>query len=216
MMGKDCERIVVGINNVKDIINSQIISLSSSIATQRMTMEYKGGDIHGSAEDVSFDKLYDVQEIEDTMTSSSYLSAIESAMGSINTDVSKMKKLERSMYTSSNQFNNSYGSPWKELKMLENSIKEIRNYCSNNPVLKFLGQKVGLVTLMNAALSYAVDSKWAMIYYHDYIQRGYDHVYNGDRASIEFRKAREKTTIGNINQDYSENVNIHKKSIAPF
>ena len=58
------------------------------------------------------------------------------------------------------------------------------------------------------------DAKWAMLTYHDYIQRGFDAKFNDKRPSIAFKQANKKDeSIGNIRQDFEENVNIPKKHI---
>ena len=215
MMGKDCERILSNINMLKDTLSTQISLLTNTI-TGQMKIEYKGGNIHGSAEDVSFDQIYDVQEVENKTQTSSFIYPILKIYDKLKPDIDKMKALEDDMYTPSNTFNNSYGSPWKELKMMNESLIKIREFGVTNSEIGFNGQKMVLITLMNTAAAYVVDTKWAMTYYHDYIQRGYDYKYNAMKPSVTFKKGVSSRSIGNVNQSYTENVNIPNASIAPF
>lgn len=195
-MGKDCERILSSINKIKDIISSSITNISNA-ANYRINSEGEHNE----------------QEREHEVDTS-FISSIESEFDSFSIDMEKMKSLESNMYTNSTNFNNSYGSPWKELHVLENSIKTIINFDTSGT--KFIGGKITLLGIMNIALSAAVDAKWALTIYHDYIQRGFDAKYNSKTPSVVFKKANKEDSIGNVNQNFTENVNIPAKSIDPY
>ena len=57
---------------------------------------------------------------------------------------------------------------------------------------------------------------WAMIIYHDYIQRGFDDSFNGKKPSVTFKFGLDKESNGNLAQKYNENVNIPTKPLEPF
>ena len=207
MMGKDIERILIGINSVKDASNSSINRLSNDIAYRLISEETHGG--------VSVAPC-SPREVAVPLDASSYVIPIRSAMNSISSDLIKMNSLSRILYTSTGSFNTGYGSPWTELNKLDNVISDAESFVNSHPTIDWVGDKAGLLSLLNKILSMSIDSKWAITYYHDYIQRGYDHVYNGDNPSITFKSSISNNSIGNVDQEYSENVNIKKPSIDPF
>lgn len=195
-MGKDCERILISINKIKDLLNSSIANISNA-ANYRINSEGEHNE----------------QEREHTIDTS-YISSIKSEFDSFSIDIDKMKSLESNMYTNSTTFNNSYGSPWKELHVLEDSIERLIDFDTNST--KFIGGKITLLGIMNIALSAAIDAKWAITIYHDYIQRGYDAKFNSKTPSVVFKKANKEDSIGNVSQNFTENVNIPKKTIDPY
>lgn len=198
MMGNDVERILSNINNIKDVTENCIKSLSNATAYRLEVYP----DSH--------------LEKEKPSSASSYVDPINSALSSFNEDIDKMNNLSSTMYIDVKQFNNGYGSPWEEITKLKDSIKSAVDYGSSHSNLDWLGEKTGLLSMLNIILGYTIDAKWAIIYYHDYIQRGYDNVYNNNIPSIKFPDSLDKDTIGNIDQKYDENVNIPPKSIDPF
>lgn len=203
MMGKDCERMLSEINGIKDALISAIKGVSSSINYRIKT---KGSHGEHGIELIGYE--------EPNGSVAQYVSSVKSAYSSFSSDNSKMKSLESNMYTSSNSLNNSYGSPWKELHVLEESINNISSFNSGSG--QYIGGKIELLGLLNIALSCAIDAKWALITYHDYIQRGFDTKFNDNEPSITFKKANKKDSIGNINQDFKENVNVKQPSIDPY
>lgn len=207
MMGKDVERILAGINAVKDATISSIISLSNTTAYQITSSAEHAGMAYGHCTP---------EEEKVPSSASSFVSPIRSAMNSISGDQSNMNALANGLYTSTNSFNNGYGSPWTELNKLESCIKSAETFASAHSSLNWLGEKSGLLGLINMILSVSVDAKWAIITYHDYIQRGYDCVYNGKKPSITIASGIDEVSMGNVSQKYNENVNIQEKTIDPF
>ena len=203
MMGKDVERILSGINDVKDATISSIKSLSSVISYQIISDATHGGISTGKCEPT---------EKPVSISASSFTSPIRGAMGGISSDCGKMNSLSSGLYTSTTSFNNSYGSPWTELNKLEEAISMAESYGS----IDFVGQKSGLLGLLNMVLSVSIDAKWALTTYHDYIQRGYDNKYNDNTPSITTKTGIDKESDGNSAQEFEENVHIKKPSIDPF
>lgn len=198
MMGKDVERILSGINSVKDITTSCIILLSDSMAYQ-MSINTDTSDEH-----------------EVPIDSNEFIEPIKEVLEVISGDLSSMESLSNGLYTSITEFNNGYGSPWTEISKLKSSIETAEKFGSSHPILKWVSDKSALLGLLNVILASSIDSKWALITYHDYIQRGYDNKFNGNEPSIKFTSGIGKETIGNINHEYHENVNIKVPSIDPF
>ena len=207
MMGKDVERILSGINAVKDMAMSRV-SVLAGVSSYRLESEAThGGTSTGKCTP---------KEKERLATASTYIDPIRRAMESIADDCSKMNTLGENLYTSANTFNNGYGSPWTELNKLNEAISNAEKYASGHSDLQWSNEKSAFLSLLSVIVSAAVDAKWALTIYHDYIQRGYDNKFNDNIPSIKFTSGIEKESIGNIKQDFKENVNIKKKSIDPF
>lgn len=203
MMGKDCERILASIISIKNVITDAIKGISDN-ANYKITV--KGSH---SKDDTSI-TLTEEPHISSNI--SSYIGNIKSVYSSFSGDMDKMNSLASSMYTSVETFNNSYGSPWRELKDLEESINNVISFGDSSS----LGSNIAILGLLNIALVCTVDAKWALLTYNDYIQRGFDTKFNSNAPSITFKKANKKRTIGNINQSFAENVNIPEESIDPY
>lgn len=194
MMGKDIERMLSGICNIIDVLESCILEVSASASYQIETTGTHGEEETTNTLDIGF------------------LESIKSAINSMSGDLSNMSSIQSGLYVDSSSFNNSNGSPWTELSKLKESINRFTNPVS----IKYMGHRVQMLGLMQVALSRAVDAKWAIITYHDYIQRAYDNKYNGNNPSIKFPGSDMGESTGNINGNYDENVHIPKKSHDPF
>ena len=206
-MGKDVERILSGINLIKD----KTIEASTKLSNQT-AYGISCNATHGGTSTASCTPT----ERSVSIKSSTFIDPIREASESIIEDFDKMDSLSSNLYTSVNSFNNEYGSPWTELSLLNSSIQDIGKFAGSYSNLGYVGEKAALLSLLNMILSISIDAKWALINYHDYIQRGYDNRYNDNEPSIKFKSGIDKESIGNVNQEYYENVNIKKQSIDPF
>lgn len=193
MMGKDAERIGAGIDAVKDALANGIQALCNNSSYQITT-----SGMHG--------------EVENPKPGSGFMTAAVNALGVLDVDVGKMNALASELYTSPTSFNNSYGSPWTELNNLKAAVID----ASSHDTVNFMGDRLCLLGYMQVALSRAIDAKWAIVVYHDYIQRGFDNKFNNNEPSIKFSAGINRESIGNLKQEYDENVNIPKESIDPF
>lgn len=197
MMGKDVERILSGIDAVKD-------AASNSSGSLALAMSYRAGfDEHN-------------RESEVHASSSGFMSPVINAIAGIESDCGRMSELKSGLYTDSKAFNNSYGSPWTELSNLQNAVSVAKSFASSHDPLKFVGEKAALAELLNKVVLAAIDARWALMHFHDYIQRGYDNKYNNNIPSITFPGGDGKDTIGNIVHHYDENVHIPEPSIDPY
>lgn len=197
MMGKDVERILSGIDAVKD-------SAASSVSNLTSTLSYRMGfDEHN-------------RESEVHVSSASFIDPVVNSITNIDSDCTKMNDLQSGLYTDKSSFNNTYGSPWTELSKLQDSVNSAKAFASAHDPLKFIGEKAALAELLNRVVSSAIDARWALMYFHDYIQRGYDNKYNDNMPSITFPGGDGKETVGNIVHPYDENVHIPEPSIDPF
>lgn len=200
MMGKDVERVLSTLNTFKDMAVADITALANATAYQ-ITTE----GTHGES------------EVAVTLNADEYTQDIIVTWSSFSGgDYTKMCTLESSNYANSGSFNNAYASPWKELHTLKDAINNMRIFANSHPTLPWMGDKVALLNLLQLVLTRAVDARLALIDYHDYIQRGYDHLFNGDVPSITFKPTKDRTSTGNLEQEYNENVNIPAKSIDPY
>lgn len=206
MMGKDCERILGGISSVKESLQDALMTMSGMVNGPMKMKKFK---IHHND---GLDEEFELEEKELEATSRTLVS-IEESFKPLIPDVDKMMNLKKHLYTDVSSFNNSLGSPWAEIKQLQSVIDQVKEVVTD---LKYASQILSIMPLISTAISYAVDAKIALITYHDYIQRGYDAVYNNKRASIQFTTGYARKTVGNISQKYSENVNIEPESIDPF
>lgn len=219
MLGKDCERILSSINSIKDKLG-EAIKLLAPLCSYQLISESEYSHPHDSDGKISNYGHEEYKEKEKPINGSEYVSSIISLLDSFEDDFGKLSSLRSGLYTESTSFNNSIGSPWSEINKLKESIMVIKSFGFKD--LKFIGEKCALLSLLNMAISYAVDAKWALITYHDYIQRGYDNKYNDNNPSITFKKNYKtneldvRATIGNKNQDFEENVHIKKETLDPF
>lgn len=205
-MGKDCERILSGISEIKDNLALSIRNLANTMTEPIETtgphnpleIEHKG------------------EEISQMISAMVLINEASTALSSMQGDIDKMGSLKGTLYTDASSFNNGYGSPWTELTKMKEAVEVAKEFASNNPMLKYVNPKAAMLGLLNLAYSACVDARWALIVYHDYIQRGYDSVYNGNKPSITFDEANGGKGTGNVDQDYSENVNTSRPSYDPF
>lgn len=199
MMGKDVERMLSNVNNLIKVCNDEIDSLAGAV--------------------IPYKKVLPVPPIKPggQFPSTNYpMVEISTAMDKVREDYFKMKDLNSSLYVNSKSFNNNIGSPWSELVKLNDACEKAENYAAAHGTLSDPGEKMGMLAEMNIVLSNAVDFKYAVIIYHDYLQRGYDNNYNGKRPSISFKMGKNKITTSNVKQKYEDNVNIPVPSIDPF
>lgn len=224
MMGKDCERIIGKINTLKDQLANAIMILSGAcsyriiIKSSDYSHPYTTGE-NGSERITNYGHN-DGDEKEEIVDGSSLLSSISTSIAEFEEDGEKLKGLEEGLYTDVKTLNNSYGSPWSEIHRLEEALKLLKSSGSRD--LEFIGDKASILALLNMTMSYAVDAKWALTLYHDYIQRGFDNKYNDNEPSIVFNKNYKtdeldvRATMGNKNQQIEENVHIKKGNYDPF
>lgn len=125
-------------------------------------------------------------------------------------DIEKISTMGDNLYTDTDTFNNSIGSPYKEIDSLKNVINKANTYASKNSPFKYVSQKSSMLSLLNTIIEYCNDTKFSLMINHQYIQQGFDHNYNNDEPSITWRYSIDDDTIGNLTQEYDENVNIHK------
>lgn len=115
-------------------------------------------------------------------------------------DVRRVKTIEERHYTGVKTFHNTYGSPWYEIYDLMEKIDWCNDYASRYPALQWLGEKQSFAHHMQMVVSIAVDCKWAVIYYQDYLQRGYDIHFNNATHAIDFEDFDHHRLPGNVPQ----------------
>jgi hypothetical protein len=169
-------------------------------------------DLHFSHPHLLPSVIYEQQHIE---ISALYNTPIQLLGAKLLIDIIKMKTIEAKMYINIKKFHTGYGSPWKEIYILKEKIDDLNIYASSFPTLQWLGEKHSMLNLMQIVLSYTIDAKFAIMTYHDWIQRGYDHIFNGNKPSITWDNL-DDVTIGNRQQNYGENVKPPGGSNNPF
>lgn len=207
MMGKDCERIIKNISNIEELLEYSVVNISKLNSPPIIIDGSHSHDENGNSSKLEF------MEKDTPVDLSEYLSDLISKFDEVLPDLEKIKILERGLYVKTSEFNNSIGSPWTEINKFKDIIERIKSAVNAD----YVGNRSEVITLINIAMMRVTDAKWAMLTYHDYIQRGFDAKFNDKRPSIAFKQANKKDeSIGNIRQDFEENVNIPKKHIDPW
>lgn len=187
--------------------------LVNHVTDQLTYVKEYAGDRHPSHKHVEASIIY---EREHQQIACEFAGPIVAFSEALENESSHMKQIEGDMYTKKETFNNSYGSPWKEVYILLEKIEDLRLYASEHPALQWIGEKFALLNLMQVVLSYTVDAKWAITQYQDYMQRGYDHKFNNKESSITWDHFEKGATIGNRDQNIPENVNVVRVTNDPF
>ena len=156
--------------------------------------------------------IYEQEHLELSLEFTSTIVSLGVLLGD---DAGKMQEIANNMYTDTETFNNSYGSPWKEINMLKEKIDKLEEYSTSHATLQWLGEKHALISLMQILLPYAVDAKWAITHYQDYMQRAYDHQFNDKKSSITWEDSEKGATIGNKDQA-TDSVNVERKTDDPY
>ncbi len=173
-------------------------------------------DLHKDHQHIEPERLYEREHPE---PATKYITPIANFFGSdVILDIIKMKQIDKNNYVGVNSFNATYGSPWKEMYRLQDQIETVKEYGNKYPELQWIGEKHTLKSLMQLALTYTIDAKWAISMYHDWIQRGYDTMYNDNEPSITWDRfdGPTKESIGIKDQDYKENINLEKPTLDPY
>lgn len=223
MMGKDCERIVKSIDGIKNYLQIAIGSMAEVVGKKMYVKEWH---LQGD----EFDEMVELEEKEMPVGVGEGISNALSIRASFADDGGKLANIEKIMFAGASNFFNSVGSPFAEIHKMETAVDRVGSFVAGHDNLKFMGEKIALLCLLNTALSCTIDAKLAMLMYHDYIQRGYDAKYNTKKPAITFsnpklkeegeedvKGTKYKETMGNIAQDFDENVNNKgKNDISPF
>lgn len=157
--------------------------------------------------------IYEREHIELTLP---YVSSLISMGVVLGDDAGKMQQIADNMYTDTETFNNSYGSPWKEVNMLKEKIDNLEAYANDHSTLQWLGEKFALINLIQLIVQYAIDAKWAITHYQDYMQRAYDSQFNNNSSSMSWDDMEKGATIGNRDQNTPGSVNLDRKTEDPF
>lgn len=188
--------------------------LENHVSDQLTYTEDYTDDSHPSHKHVEPSIIYEKEHIE---MSIDYAGNIISMGASLLTDdANKMNEISKNMYTDTETFNNTYGSPWKEINMLKEKIDKLEEYVTGHATLQWMGEKFALISYMQIIISYAVDAKWAITTYQDYIQRAYDYQFNNKSASIAWDDFENGATTGNKNQNTPGSVNVDRESDDPY
>lgn len=141
---------------------------------------------------------YIIYEDESPKTSDSYVNLLIELGGKLQNDISNIQRIEGKLYVKANKVHNSYGSPFTEIYDLKKKIDLCKNYSDQHSHLQWLGEKHVLLNFLQMVLTTSVDAKFAVIMYHDYLQRGYDANVNGKKSSITWDDFNDGKSDGNI------------------
>lgn len=218
MYSNDVEGIILNLNNLKDILATQIDRLNeltdyriwntehvhpmhNPVVVEGLSFVGVGTtELARNLEDSDGEDYHPVQtaEITDPIFNQ-YQSGFEQSY-------QKTQQIKGQLYKNETEVNNRYGSPWTEFTKLTERMQKIREFQQQHPVLYWVNEKRGLLELMQAALTFTVDAKWSLLYYHDMISRGFDEVYNNKKESIkwEYNTAKDENSTKGANFAESE------------
>lgn len=188
--------------------------LTNHVSDQLTYPDEYNDDTHPSHKHIEHSIIYEREHIE---LSAEYTSNVISMGVILGDDKNKMQSISDNMYTDKETFNNSYGSPWKEIDILKEKIDNLEEYTITHTSLQWHGEKFAIMNLMQIILSYAIDAKWAITHYQDFIQRAYDHQFNNNEASIKWEDFNNGATTGGNNQNTPGAVNVQREdNKTPF
>lgn len=187
--------------------------LENHVSDQLTYAEDYTDDTHPTHKHIEPSIIYEKEHIEISMD---YTGTIISMGALLSDDAGKMQQISDNMYTDTETFNNSYGSPWKEINMLKEKIDKLEEYSNDHSTLQWIGEKHSLISLIQLIVSYSIDAKWAITHYQDYMQRAYDHQFNDNSASITWEDMENGATTGNRNQNTPGSVNVDRDSDDPY
>lgn len=214
MMGKDCERILSSINKMINAVSEAIEDIAKLNAPP---VRVKADHTHADEGKGEASKTFFIEK-ESRVSMSGPLSKVVNILTDLSPDLGKLGSLKEGLYTETTSFNNSIGSPWAEIENLKKAIDKVTGYSGED----YIGDRNAVIALLAATVSRAVDAKWALVYYHDYIQRGFDYQHNDHDPSIVHRKNYLEDeldvpyTMGVKNQQIEENVHIKKGNYDPW
>lgn len=224
MYSNDIEGIILNLNNLKDILAIQIDQLINRINYRIWNTEhvhplnnpvvigigYAIGtgttELARNYEDSDGDNYHPIQTAEITDP------VINQYQNGFQQSYQKSEQVKAKMYKGENEVNNRYGSPWTEFTKLTERIQKIQEFQQQHPVLYWTNEKRNLLELMQVALTFTVDAKWALLYYHDILSRGFDEVHNNKKESIQW----EYNTADNKDSKKGSNLLKRDESNDPY
>ena len=206
MFGQDVERILLVLNKIKDEAANQIQSLTS-ISSYRLDDERHRHIRDGENRYTDWEISREEPQPDNAFT---YSQPIVELGNNLDEDIQKMNQIEDKMYNDINKFNNEYGSPWKELRLLKEKINNMDAYANAHPDIKWLAEKHCLMHLIQIVLSFASDAKYANLIFQDWTQRAYDNQFNDNKPSISWDNFNNPNgTIGNRGNQFVADYNVH-------
>ena len=235
MMGKDIESLLTKIDGIKPLVVDMIKTLSTSIATVQNayndpeatpTLPTASGIEYLSTINSNFQTVAsEINKLKDRdkkyikplyeKSSPSIFASLEAYMESIKEETDKFQSIKGKMFSKATEFFNSLGSPFSEFETLMESYNNAKEFASAHSEMKYYGEKVGMLSLIQPIIPCVADFKVVLITYNDYIQRGYDTLYNDNNPSITIKRSKDGKSTGNIDQN-TNNVKIKPKSLDPY
>ena len=91
--------------------------------------------------------------------------------------ISKIQLIDKNIYVKNTSMHNSIGSPYTEMYRLQNILNEITTFSANCEYMgEYVETAIKISSLISRAMQLAIDTKWAIITYSDYLERGYNYV----------------------------------------
>lgn len=115
-------------------------------------------------------------------------------------EIDRIRVIDRKLYTSKENVHNSIGSPYTELYDLNDKLKNLQRWCGDHTELQWIGEKHALLNMMQLVVQATINAKYAVIIYHDYLQRGYDYCHNDNKQSVSWDDFENGRSTGNVSQ----------------
>ena len=209
MYGKDIERMLSEVETVKKTTLDCINDFASRTAYQLTH--------YGPHDAVLIPWSPPCYPIELEYPVGPIMPAIDAAMAPLYIDMGKMDALKGLVYCGSGSFNNSISSPWTELEELKKAVNNADIYHGIYVPFNYLGEKTGMLAHLNAIYTAVCDCKAPLMIFHNTIQQGWDHNFNGNSPSISWNDdLNGRKTIGLGTQTYGGQVGIPGKSKNPY
>lgn len=188
MLGSNTERAI----QVIDKIIQSTAKFDLNIVAYRLSTSLVSGNIVGSTGTSSGRETHDhsagglavgnIKANEDpysgTIQNISDLKPLKSEYDSL---MSKIQLIDKNIYVKNTSMHNSIGSPYTEMYRLQDILNEIVSFSVSCEYLgEYVLQVAKATSLIARAMQLAVDAKWAVISYSDYLERGYNYVQGQD------------------------------------
>lgn len=95
--------------------------------------------------------------------------------------VLKIKRIDSVLYTRKENMHNSVGSPFTEIYRVQQTLTNVVSYSRDSLYIgEYIQNLARLMNMIARLRSYAVDAKWAIVMYADYLERGFNHLQQQD------------------------------------
>ena len=171
------DKIIQATSNINiDVVSYRLTStlISDSVSGSTSNSGGDGGHSHGAGSLHVANPKSEEDPHEAFIDNISDLKPLKAELDSI---IDKVQLIDKNIYVRNNQMHNSLGSPYTEMYRLQAILNETVTFSASCQYMgEYLLQVTKAAMLINRVLQLAIDTKWAIITYSDYLERGYNYV----------------------------------------